>query len=98
MFRFRLKGFAAKVALLALLSMHLHVLEHVFGFDHDEGNKPCPICQEVLSLQTVGPVADIVPPEAPVAFVEVPVLLPQEAEFLLVSNSDSRGPPAILQA
>lgn len=93
-------GFAAALALLALLGLHLHVLEHVFGLDHDDeaGGKPCQICQGVLSLQGLEAVAAVAAPAAPLR--QAPVLVRSfvEVETGFVPLSDSRGPPNLLHA
>ena len=95
MFR-RCKSFAAKLALFALISVQLHVLQHVFGADHDDG--PCPICQTVLAQRTLEAVAPVLPPEAPLAFRVRPsdAFVPFVPTLAIVS--DSRGPPLDLPA
>lgn len=90
MFR-RFKSLAAKLALFALISVQLHVLQHVFGADHDDG--PCPICQTVLAQRTLEAVAPVLPPEAPLVF-RVPL---PDAFVPFVSTVafifEPRGPP-----
>ncbi|MGH7442683.1 MAG: hypothetical protein ACREKE_08435, partial [bacterium] len=52
MFRRKMKALGVFLALSSLLILHLHVLGHVFGWDHDDGktkNGPCALCQAVLA-------------------------------------------------
>jgi hypothetical protein len=94
----RLRNFAARLALLALLALHLHVLMHVFGIDRDgDDGKPCQICQLVLHQQALEAVATVLPPKAPVWECGEAEARPSGIFCDVLIHRDSRGPPAPLQ-
>ena len=94
MFQRQLRSFGAIVALLALLGLPLHALGHVFGWDHDADEGPCPTCQTLLAQRTLAAVATVLAPVVPLAAVAAPAAAAAPAIPLRSVALDSRGPPA----
>ncbi|HTB23635.1 MAG TPA: hypothetical protein VK914_13140 [bacterium] len=102
MSRRRLKRLGALLALTGLLVLNLHVLAHVFGFDHDDdgpGKKgraaPCALCQAVLAQQTLAAAPSVAAPSGPGTFsAQAAAEAPLQRHFFAVASS-TRGPPAL---
>jgi hypothetical protein len=96
MFQRQWKAFGALVALLALMGLPLHAMGHVFGWDHDADEGPCPTCQALLAQHAVQAVATVRAPAVPLALAAPPADAVAPSSPLRTIALDSRGPPADL--
>ena len=94
----RLRNFAARLALVGLLALQLHVLMHLLGHDDDDdhGGKPCEICRMVLHQQGLQAVKTVVAVR-PLLWTYLEARpQPKGAVHEPVFYCDPRGPPALL--
>jgi hypothetical protein len=90
-----LKGVGARLALVGILALHLHVLAHVFGYERKESAKeaPCPICLAVLGQRSLPAVTTVEAPAVPIGPADALAERIQPGVLIRSQGQDSRGPP-----